>query len=211
MKHNYIEEMTQRYPALGACAEDVRAAVDTLIECYRAGGKILLCGNGGSAADCEHIAGEFLKGFLSLRPSTEDELASLSEALGDPAKASKLQRGISAIPLPSISGALSAFANDVDAELVYAQLVYALGKQGDVLIAISTSGNSKNAVAAAKVARARGLKTVALTGMKGGSLADVCDVCVKAPEKETYKVQEYHLPIYHAICAQVEDILFEEK
>ena len=211
MKHNYITEMTERYPALGGCVEDVRAAVDTLIECYRAGGKILLCGNGGSAADCEHIAGEFLKGFLSLRPSTEDELASLSEALGDPAKAAKLQRGISAIPLPSISGALSAFANDVDAELVYAQLVYALGKQGDVLIAISTSGNSKNAVAAAKVARARGLKTVALTGMSGGSLADVCDVCVKAPEKETYKVQEYHLPIYHAICAQVEAILFEEK
>lgn len=203
--------MTQRYPALGACAEDVRAAVDTLIECYRAGGKILLCGNGGSAADCEHIAGEFLKGFLSLRSPIGEELTALSAALKDESAAAKLQQGIPAIPLPSISGALSAFANDVDAELVYAQLVYALGKKGDVLIAISTSGNSKNAVAAAKVARARGLKTVALTGISGGALADICDISVKAPEKETYKVQEYHLPIYHAICAQVEAILFEGK
>ena len=177
-----------------------------IVDCHNRGGKVLLVGNGGSAADCEHIAGELLKGFLLKREPVSDELSRLKEKLGD--RAEKLQRGVSAIPIPSISGALSAFVNDVEAELAYAQMVYALGRKDDVLIAISTSGNSKNVVAAAECASALGIKTVALTGAGGGKLSMLADILIASPEKETFKVQEHHLPIYHAICAEVEKIIF---
>lgn len=203
----YTNELCERYPVLLSVKEDVFAVVNAVAESYLAGGKILLVGNGGSAADCEHISGELLKGFLMKREPQNDELAKLSHELGDAAR--KLERGVPAIPLTSLSASITAFANDVDPELAFAQLVYALGGQSDVLIAISTSGNSKNAVAAAKCARALGIKTVALTGADGGALSEICDICVKAPATETYKVQEYHLPIYHAICADVENILFK--
>ena len=203
----YIDELCERYPALIDVKENVEKTVSVIIDSYRAGGKILLVGNGGSAADCEHISGELLKGFLSKRTPKGEELAALKAELG--ADADKLERGIPAIPLTSLTSVLSAFANDVDAELVFAQLVYALGKPNDVLVAISTSGNSKNAVAAVKCARALGIRTVALTGKLGGTLSMLADICIKAPEIETFKVQEYHLPIYHAICADLEDILFK--
>ena len=202
----YTEELCTRYPALRAVKSDIENAVNIILDSYRSGGKILLCGNGGSAADCEHISGEFLKGFLMKREPTGEELLALKETLGE--RAEKLQRGVAAIPLTSLSSSLSAFANDVDAELVYAQLVYALGKKGDVLLSISTSGNSKNVALAVKCAKALGIKTIALTGEGGGALLSLADVTVKAPECETYKIQEYHLPIYHAICADVEEILF---
>ena len=205
---NFINNLTERYPELQCCTGSVEAAVAEILNCYASGGKILLCGNGGSAADCEHIAGEMLKGFISKRPPELHELTGLSIALGSIDAASKLQRGISAIPLPSISGALSAFANDVDPELVFAQLVYALARPNDILVCLSTSGNSKNVVAAAKVAKAIGVKTLAMTGNSGGELKKICDVTINVPECETYKIQEYHLPIYHAICAEVERILF---
>ena len=202
----YTDELCERYPALRAVKSDVESAVNIILDSYRTGGKILLCGNGGSAADCEHISGEFLKGFLMKRAPIGEELSALQKTLGEGAE--KLQRGVPAIPLTSLSASLSAFANDVDAELVYAQLVYALGKRGDVLIAISTSGNSKNVALAVKCAKALGIKTIALTGEGGGALFSLADVTVKAPECETYKIQEYHLPIYHAICADVEEFLF---
>ena len=179
-----------------------------ILDCYSACGKILLCGNGGSAADSEHIAGELLKGFLTKRTPNDRELTGLSLALGSEELAGKLQRGIPAIPLPSMSAAISAFSNDVDPELVYAQLVYALGKKGDVLIGLSTSGNSKNVVHAIKIAKSLGIKTIALTGRDGGELKNIADVTIRVPATETYKVQEYHLPIYHAICAEAERILF---
>ena len=204
---DYIKNMTQRYPSLSSVEGEVRRAVDMLEQCYRNGGKILLCGNGGSAADCEHIAGELLKGFLSMRRPCEGELEKLTSELGVE-KAEILQRGIPAIPLVSFSGAISAFANDVSAELVYSQLVYALGRPSDVLIGLSTSGNSKNVVLAFKTARAMGLSTIALTGEAGGALSDLADVTIKVPERETYKVQELHLPVYHAICAELEARLF---
>lgn len=204
---DYIKNMTQRYPSLSSVEGEVRRAVDMLEQCYRNGGKILLCGNGGSAADCEHIAGELLKGFLSMRRPCEGELEKLTSELGAE-KAEILQRGIPAIPLVSFSGAISAFANDVSAELVYSQLVYALGRPSDVLIGLSTSGNSKNVVLAFKTARAMGLSTIALTGEAGGALSDLADVAIKVPERETYKVQELHLPVYHAICAELEARLF---
>lgn len=204
----YTDELCERYPALAGVKNEVEAAINTIISAYRLGGKILLCGNGGSAADCEHISGEFLKGFIMKREPVGEELAALSSELKE--DAIKLQRGVPAIPLSSLSASLTAFMNDVDPSLVYAQLVYALGKSGDVLIALSTSGNSKNIVSAVKCAKALGIKTVALTGKCGGVLASLADLTVKVPENETYKVQEYHLPVYHAICADVEDVLFGE-
>ena len=203
---NYVEDLAERYPDLAYLSGCILAAVDKLRECYESGGKILICGNGGSAADAEHISGELLKGFLSKRLADDAELERLTAAVGD--KAVKLQRGIPAIPLTSLTSVLSAFANDVDAELVFAQLTYALGKPGDALICISTSGNSKNVIAAARVARELGITTVALTGESGGELREICDITLAVPETETYKVQEYHLPIYHAICAELERILF---
>lgn len=203
---DYIANLQNRYPELSCVTEKVREAVDMIIESYRAGGKVLLCGNGGSAADSEHISGELLKGFMELRRPVGEELEALKGALGDDAV--KLQRGVPAVPLTSLSASLSAFANDVDPELVFAQLTYALGKKGDVLICLSTSGNSKNVVRAARVARALGIKTIGMSGAGGGAFSEICDITIKAPERETYKVQEYHLPIYHAICAEVERILF---
>ena len=203
----YVNELTERYSALLPIKEDIEAAIRKIIECYKNGGKLLLCGNGGSASDSDHVAGELLKGFLSKREPHGEELASLSAELSEDAV--KLQRGIPAIPLPQLSGVISAFANDVDPSLVYAQLVYALGKKGDVLVAFSTSGNSVNAVKAAKCAKAMGLFVIAMTGKSGGKLLSCSDICLRAPENETFKIQEYHLPIYHAICAEVEYELFE--
>ncbi len=204
---SYLDNLVMRYPALSICVDSISRAIELSLDCYRSGGKIMLCGNGGSSADCEHIAGELLKGFMTKRPATEKELEKLSETLGAES-AMKLQRGIPAVPLTSITGTLSAFANDVDPELVYAQLVFAMGKECDVLYALSTSGNSKNVVEAVKVAKALGIKTVAFTGEKGGKLLELADVTICAPATETYKVQEYHLPIYHAICQVLEDTLF---
>ena len=204
----YINGLVRRYPELDCVTADICEALGKMLECYRTGGKLLICGNGGSAADSEHISGELLKGFMSKREPEGEELEKLTAALGESAK--KLQRGISAIPLTSLTSALSAFANDVEPELVFAQLTYALGKPGDVLICISTSGSSKNVVAAARVARELGITTVALTGKDGGALGTICDVTIAAPATETYRVQEYHLPIYHAICAEFEKMLFQK-
>ena len=192
---NHIEKLIERMPALAGCAEEMTAAVEAICRAHLAGGKILLCGNGGSAADCEHISGELLKGFLLPRPAED----------GYP---DALQRGLCAIPLTSMSAALSAFANDCDPTLVFAQLTYAMGRPGDVFVGLSTSGNSKNVVEAAKVAKKAGLVTMALTGESGGALLEICDIAIRVPAKETYLVQEYHLPVYHAICAEVEERLF---
>ena len=202
----YVDELVKRYPALADIKSEVEGAVLALVDTYRKGGKVLIAGNGGSAADAEHISGELLKGFITKRTPEAKELSLLSDALGD--DASLLQRGVPAIPLSSLTSSLSAFANDVSPSLVYAQLVYALGKSNDTLICLSTSGNSENVVLAARVARSLGITTVSLTGKSGGKLLEICDVAITAPEIETFKVQELHLPIYHAMCADVEDILF---
>ena len=204
----YVSELVERYAALSPIKADIEAAVEKIIESYKNGGKVLLCGNGGSASDSDHVAGELLKGFLSKRVPVGEELSRLENQLSE--DAIKLQRGIPAIPLPQLSGVLSAFANDVDPSLVYAQLVYALGKKGDVLVAFSTSGNSANVVKAAKCARALGIFVISMTGKSGGKLLECSDICLRAPEAETFKIQEYHLPIYHAICAEVEYELFEK-
>ena len=201
-----IDKVIERYPKLTLAKDEIIRAVDLIVKSHIEGGKLLLCGNGGSCADCEHIAGELLKGFVMKREPKGKDLKWLTEALG--ADAELLQRGLCAIPLPSISGALTAYINDVDPSLAYAQLVYSMGKADDVLLAISTSGNSQNVVKAAKCAKALGISVIGLTGESGGELLDIADACIRVPELETYKVQELHLPVYHAICLEVEERLF---
>ena len=201
--HWTLEELVTRHPALACCGEAVNAAVDMLLSAYRAGGKVLVCGNGGSAADAEHICGELLKKFKKHRDIPADVAAKLPSEL-----AAKLEGSLPAISLVSMSGVLTAVANDVAWETAFAQQVLGLAKPGDVLIALSTSGNSENCVAAAEVMKAVGGKSIAFTGAKESRLSEVCDVTVRVPATETYKVQELHLPIYHALCAAIEEEMF---
>lgn len=204
-----LNELIERYPALEGIKEDLIKAADLMYNTAKNGGKILVCGNGGSCADGDHIVGELMKGFLSKRPVKGDFADKLKKLYPDDYEflTDNLQQAIPAISLNSHPALLSAFANDVDADMVYAQLVYGYGNKGDLLIGISTSGNSKNVVNAVKIAKAKGLNTMALTGAKPSKL-DMCDVTLKAPETETFKVQEYHLPIYHYLCAEVEKRMF---
>ena len=198
-----FEELFARYPALAACRADVQAAFDALAAAYRAGGKVLVCGNGGSASDAEHIVGELLKTFKKPR-ALPAELASRLR----PELASRLEGSLAAVSLVSMSGIVSAFANDVAWETAFAQQALGLARSGDVLIALSTSGNSANCVAAAEVVKAVGGRTLAFTGECASALSAMCDVAIRVPERETFKVQELHLPVYHALCAAVEEELF---
>ena len=198
----------ERYPHLAECKEDIEKAVSLLFECFERGGKLLICGNGGSSADADHIVGELMKGFLKKRPLDEKTKEKLQKAGLDGARISSLQGALPAISLSSQTALLSAYANDADPDLVYAQEVIGYGKPGDVLLCISTSGNSKNVVFAAKTASALGLTTVALTGKNESELSKICSVAVRVPETETYKAQELHLPVYHYICERVEAKIF---
>lgn len=208
--NSMLGDLIRRYPKLYGCKSEIVSATEMLTDLFKNGKKLLLCGNGGSCADCEHISGELMKGFLSKRPLSEEKRARMKENCPDidDSVLDSLQAALPAIPLTSFTALGSAFSNDVDPSLVYAQGVMALGKEGDVLIAISTSGNSKNVVAAARVAKALGLKVISLTGESGGKLRDISNVCICAPESETYKVQELHLPVYHYLCAEIEKNLF---
>lgn len=198
-----MEKLLSRYPALASCREAIESALQLMVDTYKKGGKILVCGNGGSAADSEHIVGELMKGFMSHRPVTDPRIPENMRQW--------LQGSLPAISLPSQVGVLSAFANDVDPAMVYAQLVYGYAKPEDLLIGISTSGNSANVVNAVTVAKALGMKTMALTGESGGKLLSLCDVTINVPAAETYQVQEYHLPVYHYLCAKTESYFFGDK
>lgn len=190
----------EKYPVLEECRGSIEAAKEMMLETYRNGGKILLCGNGGSCSDCEHIVGELMKGFLSMRPVTDERI---------PEKLRKnLQGSLPAISLPSQSAILSAFCNDVEPSMMYAQMVYGYATEKDLLIGLSTSGNSENVVNAVAVAKAVGAKTMAMTGQRDSKLSAICDVTVQVPENETYKIQELHLPVYHYLCAEVERVLY---
>ena len=205
-----FQELLTRYPVLENCAGEIEKAKDLLIACYKSGGRVLLCGNGGSAADCDHIVGELMKGFLSKRPLSDTQKAQMKEACPTLSEETllKLQSGLPAISLPGLTALNAAFCNDVDPELIYAQSVLALGKPGDVLIGLSTSGNAENVCAAAKVAKGIGLAVISLTGQLGGKLKPLSDIAICVPETETYKIQELHLPVYHYICAAVEQHFF---
>ena len=190
----------EKYTALEECREDIEKALELILHTYQNGGKVLVCGNGGSAADSEHIVGELMKGFLLKRPVTDERIPERLR-MG-------LQGSLPAISLPSQCAILSAFINDVDPEMMYAQLVYGYAKENDLVIGLSTSGNSKNVVNAIEVAKCLGVKTLSLTGSKDSRMSELSDVTIRVPETETYKVQEYHLPVYHYLCAEVERILF---
>lgn len=186
-----------------ACKDSMQAAFDMLLSIYKNGNKLLICGNGGSAADADHIAGELMKGFLKKRPLPE----SLQQALGAEV-AQNLQCGLAAISLPGLTGLNTAYANDCNPDYIYAQSTLALGQPGDALLCISTSGNAKNVLLAAKVAKAKGMHTLGLTGKNGIKLKEAVDICVSVPEDVVYKIQELHLPIYHALTLALEDEIF---
>lgn len=195
-----MEELLTRYPSLCECGESIEKALDIIIDTYENGGKILVCGNGGSAADSEHIVGELMKGFLKRREVTDERI---------PEELRKnLQGALPAISLPSQCAVLSAFINDVEPDMMYAQLVYGYAGKNDLVIGISTSGNSKNIVNAVEVAKCVGAKAISLTGKNESKLSELSDVTIRVPETETYKVQELHLPVYHYLCAAAEEKFF---
>jgi D-sedoheptulose 7-phosphate isomerase len=194
-----FEELIKGYPKLKPIRADIEEAYALLEGCVLGGGKILVCGNGGSAADAEHIVGELMKGFMKRRPIGDSDRGKLEPYLAD-----HLQGAIPAISLVSQTALITAYANDVAPDMIYAQQVYAYAHPGDALIAISTSGNAPSVVNAAKVAKAVGAKTVALTARGGGALKTICDATVAVPVDATHAAQELHLPIYHALCAMLE-------
>lgn len=212
MNMDILNTLITRYPALAPLKGDVLALAETVCNAYRCGGKVMIAGNGGSAADAEHIVGELMKGFCRRRPLSAESKAALIAA--DPVRgahlAEVLQQGLPAIALTNHPALSTAFANDCDPNAVFAQQVWGFGGKEDVLIVISTSGNAENLLLAAAAAHAKGMKVALLTGEHGGKLAEVCDIVLRAPAKETYQVQEYHLPIYHALCLLVEDAFFPQ-
>ena len=209
-RHPVFSRLLERYPELRPCASEIAAAAELLFKAARDGNKILICGNGGSAADADHICGELAKSFCKKRPIGNDLAAKLRELGGESGAflAEKLQAGVAAISLSHHNALATAFANDVDPNLVYAQQCVVYGKPGDVFWGISTSGNAKNVYYAALTARAAGLKVLGMTGKSGGKLKEACDLCICVPRSETYEVQELHLPVYHALCLYVEDRLW---
>jgi len=213
MSHTFtgiLSDLTDRYPSLAVCEGDILDAYRLLEKSFSSGGKLLVCGNGGSAADCEHIVGELMKGFRSERhigDSARAALAGVDEELGA-VLADNLQGALPALSLSSQTALGTAFINDVRPDLVFAQQVYGYGRPGDVLLAISTSGESANVLYAAVTAKAKGMKVIGLTGCGESALSSRSDVCVQVPEKETYKIQELHLPIYHCLCMMLEERFF---
>ncbi|HZJ09690.1 MAG TPA: SIS domain-containing protein [Trueperaceae bacterium] len=210
--HQVIRNLVDRYPELENCSVDLQTAFEAMRACFASGGKLLVCGNGGSAADSEHLVGELMKGFASPRPVSSQLRRSLVEAHPEDGAylADHLQGALPAIALNSHTALGTATANDVAADMVFAQQVHGYGRHGDVLLGISTSGNSLNVVRAAQVARVTGLKVVGLTGAGGGRLAELCDVCVRVPFDSVSEVQERHLPVYHALSLMLEQEFFPE-
>jgi D-sedoheptulose 7-phosphate isomerase len=202
----FLEELIHRYPQLEDICDKINEAAERLIRCYQNGNKVLICGNGGSSSDSDHIAGELLKGFEQKRPLDDSMRSSLLSASGErgPYLAEKLQSGLPAISLSAHTGLITAVANDTDATLIYAQQVMGFGDPGDVLIGISTSGNAQSVLDAAITARAKGMTIIGMTGETGGKLKSLCDILLNVPEKRTSFVQELHLPVYHSLCLMIE-------
>lgn len=211
--NKHIKLLIDRYSLLEKVQEDIIHAYLIMEECYEHDGKLLIAGNGGSAADSEHIAGELMKKFQIPRPITSQLANKLVDI--DPVRgrdlATKLECGLTALPLVAHEALSTAYSNDVDGLGVFAQQLFGFGRSGDVFLAISTSGNSRNIMLATVVARAIGIKIIGFTGANGGELASVADVCVKAPQTETYMIQELHLPIYHCWCLMLEDKFFSKE
>ncbi len=203
-----FNELFVRYPQLEVCKNDIKKAYDILYTTYEEKGKVLCCGNGGSASDSEHIVGELLKSFKMKRNIDENFALNLTNYEGGQALIEKLEGALPAISLVSQTSIISAYANDRTWETTFAQQVYGLGQKNDCLISLSTSGNSKNCVYATMVAKAKFMNTIAFTGAKDSKLKELCDVTIAVPEIETFKIQELHLPIYHCLCAMLESEFF---
>ena len=205
-----LDLLVERYPVLAPLKGDIYTAYTMLRDCYEAGGKLLLAGNGGSCADAEHIVGELMKGFKlprKLRPEMCEQLTEADPERG-PVLAACLQQGLPAIALSSHQALNTAFMNDVDGNLMFAQQLGVLGCPGDVFLAISTSGNSKNVYDACVMAKAKGMKIIALSGKTGGRLKNIADLSLIMPSDETYMIQELHLPVYHCLCLMLEEHFF---
>lgn len=198
-----LERLLERYPKLEGCREDILKAFLAKEDTFKKGGKLLICGNGGSAADSDHIVGELMKGFRKKRPLSQEKREKLG-SLSD-----HLQEALPAISLTGHQALSTAFLNDVAPDMVFAQQVYGYGRKNDSLLAITTSGNSENVLNAVKVAKALELKVIGLTGPQGGELKKLADICICVPGESTADIQELHLPVYHALCAMLEDAFFE--
>lgn len=209
-EREFLEELVVRHPRLKALMPQIEVAIDAMHKSYLSGGTMLFCGNGGSAADSEHIVGELMKGFILPRPISDEVKEKLTEMFHSDADylSKYLQRGMPAISLVSQTALLTAFSNDNAPDLVFAQQVLGYGKKGDIFFGITTSGNSKNVIYAAEVAKVLGLTIIGLTGESGGKMKELSDILINVPEKETFKVQELHLPIYHIICLCLENRIF---
>lgn len=215
MKENvkqHLKLLLERYPVLSCAEADIAAAYECMRASYEAGGKLLIAGNGGSAADAGHIVGELMKGFVKKRPLSAAEKEALKAA--DPLMGSelseKLQEGLPTISLTEHAALTTAYGNDADPLLCFSQQLWNYGRPGDVFLAISTSGNSRNLLYAAAAARAKGLKIIALSGRDGGKIRAMADVSIVVPAQETYQIQELHLPVYHCLCLMLEDSFYEQ-
>lgn len=211
--NKHIDLLISRYPVLEGIKKEIVDAYIIMEECYANDGKLLIAGNGGSAADSEHIAGELMKRFKIPRPISREFAEKLRaiDAKRGAELAKNLECSLMAIPLVAHEAMTTAYINDVDGLGVFAQQLFGFGRPGDVFLGISTSGNSKNVMSATVVARALGMKVIGLTGAKGGELAEIADVAIKVPENETYMIQELHLPVYHCLCLMLEDQFFGKQ
>lgn len=209
---NIIENLTVRYPALKGCKADLLHAIELLINCYKNGGKILVCGNGGSAADAQHIVGELMKGFVLPRTLSSEKQTAIQSTFPESSQylIDNLQETLPAISLLGETALTSAYSNDKAPDLVFAQQVLGHGNAGDVLLAISTSGTSRNVVYACEIAKIQNMQIIGLTGAFGGKMKEFCDVTICVPSDITYQIQEYHLPIYHVICLALEEEFYGE-
>lgn len=209
----HIDSLIERYPSLACCEKDIIAAYDVLEEAYAAGRKLLVAGNGGSAADSEHIVGELMKEFKLKRKiysAQAERLRKIDSEMGE-VLAEHLQGSLPAISLVGEPSLTTAFMNDAVPVLIFAQQINGLGRAGDVFLGISTSGNSRNILYAAVAAKSKGVKVIGLTGKKESRLMDFSDVCIRVPESETYRIQELHLPVYHCLCLMLEERFFDNK
>lgn len=207
-----LDILAKRYPELSMIVGEIENTYLILEECYCNGGKLLVAGNGGSAADSEHIVGELMKGFENPRKLSDeykDKLIAIDDQMGA-ILATNLQMALPAIALDGHVALTTAYMNDCEPLLCFAQQINGYGRENDVFLGISTSGNSKNILYAAVVAKAKGMKVVALTGEKDSKLSKIADVTIKAPQSRTYMIQEYHLPIYHCLCLMLEERFFGE-
>lgn len=208
----YIDQLIERYSVLNVCKKDIEVAAEAMIESFNNGGKLLVAGNGGSCADSDHITGELLKSFCKKRIPSADFINQIKAIDADTGTylADKLQGSLPAIALTNNTALMTASLNDVDGNVMFAQQVNGYGTKGDIFLGISTSGNSKDIVYSTVVAKARGLKTIALTGKTGGRLKTLAEICIVVPQNETFMIQELHLPVYHALCLEIEEAFWTE-